>query len=106
MPGLEIPPNYSFFDLAAHQNQADQLNHLKSIKVELQPGDCVYIPAFWWFQIQTVTPRKPRASASKEEKLKFKQKVKELSVSADFWYEVHSFWLEHVFYGIENQFLS
>mmetsp|Transcript_4800 Transcript_4800/g.8230 ORF Transcript_4800/g.8230 Transcript_4800/m.8230 type:complete len:109 (-) Transcript_4800:70-396(-) len=104
---VPIPPTYSFTDLVSYKNKDDQLHLLKVMTVFLKPGDCLYIPAYWWHQIQTITPNKPKkATATEEEKLDFKKNVQQLSVSVDFWYHVHSYWLRHVFYGIENGILK
>jgi len=52
----------------------------------LKKGDCIYIPAYWWFQIQTITPNDLKKNASKEKVNKYNEKIKELSISVDFWY--------------------
>ena len=93
---------YSFKDLVSHSNSPQDLHFLKAINIILNPGDCVHIPAFWWFQIQTLTPRKPSKDALPEDKKKFMEDVKNLSVSVDFWYEVHSYQLYNIFKGIEE----
>mmetsp|Transcript_15888 Transcript_15888/g.24469 ORF Transcript_15888/g.24469 Transcript_15888/m.24469 type:complete len:135 (+) Transcript_15888:1197-1601(+) len=103
---VHIPINYSFKDLVTHRNSPQDLHFLKAINVVLNPGDCVHIPAYWWYQIQTVTPRKPRKDAPEEPKQKFMEDVRKLSVAIDFWYDVQSVQLDTIFKGIETGKLS
>jgi len=56
---VNIPINYSFKDLSLHNNKKDDLFYLKVIHIMLKPGDCVHIPAYWWYQVQTRTLKKP-----------------------------------------------
>ena len=73
--------------------------------VGLKKGDCIYIPAFYWFQIRTETVATPKKDAPKEEWIKFEEEIKELDVSVDFWYETSSVWMKQIFFGIENKML-
>ena len=51
--------------------------------VTLRPGDCMYIPAHWWFQ-----------SLSDSES--------ELTVTVQHWYESSSSWADLILYGVAN----
>jgi mannose-6-phosphate isomerase-like protein (cupin superfamily) len=48
----------------------------------MEQGDCIYIPAYWWHQIETPA-NKP-------------------TIALSYWYEVSSEWLKIVFQGLEN----
>ena len=53
--------------------------------VALDKGDCIYIPAFWWYQIE--------ASAA------------ETTLTVTHWYDIGSTWVELIFNGIEQNLL-
>ena len=101
---VHIPNNFSFRDISLQRNREQNLNYLKVMDVILKPGDCIYIPAYWWYQVQTLTPKKV-GPESGEEYDQYLEQIKKLSVTVDFWYHVHSHWLENMFYGIENKLL-
>jgi len=49
-----IPSTFSFRDIVAEQvstNDRD-LQYMKPIHVDMNPGDCLHIPSFWWYQIR------------------------------------------------------
>ena len=46
---VHIPNNFSFKDIALAKNKEQNINFLKVMDVMLKPGDCVHIPAFWWY---------------------------------------------------------
>lgn len=49
------------------KNKEQNINFLKVMDVSLKPGDCVHVPAYWWYQIQTQTPKKPGQHATEEQ---------------------------------------
>ena len=51
----------------------------------LDKGDCIYIPAYWWYQIE--------ASAA------------ETTLTVTHWYDIGSTWVELIFNGIEQNLL-
>jgi hypothetical protein len=102
---VHIPNNFSFKDIALSKNKEQNINFLKVMDVVLKPGDCVHIPAFWWYQFQTLTPKRPGQHSSEEQIKAHGEQMREMSISVDFWYNVHSYWLENMFYGIENEIL-
>ena len=105
MEDVNIPTTYSFVDLALRKNKDDEIHYLKAMHNVLKPGDCIHIPAYWWYQIQTRTPKKP-ASTHASTQQKFKEQSKPLSLSVDFWYHVPSYQLENFFDGIEKGLLK
>ena len=48
---VHIPNNFSFRDISIQRNREQNLNYLKVMDVILKPGDCIYIPAYWWYQV-------------------------------------------------------
>ena len=52
-----------------------------SYNVELEEGDCVYIPAYWWQQIDSVPER---------------------SIGVTFVYPAGSDWIKMIFHGLEE----
>ena len=48
--------------------------------VILNPGDCLYIPSYWWMQIE-----------GKDE----------MSIGVTFWYGVTSEWIKVIFHALE-----
>jgi hypothetical protein len=56
---VPIPPNYSFKDLVTAKVREEHFRFFKVLNVQLKAGDCLYIPAYWWYQTQTLTPKKP-----------------------------------------------
>ncbi len=52
--------------------------------MDLNPGDCVHIPSFYWYQILS-KPYKQKKKASKKDD--HNEKKKEISISVEFWYE-------------------
>ena len=73
--------------------------------VSMKKGDCLYIPAFYWYQIRTESIPTPKPDASAEERQEFEDQVKIPSISVDFWYEVSSIWMKQVIFGLEKQIL-
>ena len=57
-PGL---PNVSPLDLTKAQ-----LRESKIHEMTLAGGDCIYIPSYWWYQLEV--PSEARDEASKESK--------------------------------------
>jgi hypothetical protein len=47
---VHIPNNFSFKDIALMRNK-ENITSLKVMDLTLKPGDCVYVPAYWWYQI-------------------------------------------------------
>lgn len=83
------------------------MSFFKPIHVHLKPGDCLHIPAFWWYQIkaQKVGENSKKLKILKKlgketDKKVFSEEEKQLSNSIQFWYAVQSYWLDNVFYGI------
>ena len=60
---VSIPPNYSFKDLATAKVREEHYRFFKVLIVHVKAGDCIHIPAYWWYQIQTLTPKKPDVGA-------------------------------------------
>jgi len=75
------------------------------MQYDLKKGDCAYIPAYWWHAVRTATSSRPGPAAPQEDKDEFDKKVRQMSVTVDFWYEPHSVWLENIFYGLETKLL-
>ena len=46
---VHIPNNFSFKDIALSKNKEQNMNYLKVIDVVLKPGDCLHVPAYWWY---------------------------------------------------------
>ena len=83
---VSLPNEYSFEDINHLYPPPEDIQFLKPFHIDLEPGDCVYIPAFWWSQIKANYPNSPKKSASKEQHEQFKNKLKPLAISVDFWY--------------------
>lgn len=72
-PEMEQPvevslPNYhSFTDLNRAEVPREDQQYFKPFHVDNKPGDCVYIPAFWWYQIEAQYALAPKHNASKKE---------------------------------------
>jgi len=47
----------------------------------LRDGDCLYLPAYWWYQIETAPVT---------------------TIVLTYWYTVASEWLKLMFYGLEE----
>lgn len=78
-----MPTNYSpvdFFnpDYTQHEN----FRGATTFDITLGVGDCLYLPAYWWIQSETVG------------------NVQTTVIT--FWYTVASEWLKLVFYGMEE----
>jgi len=71
MEDVHIPVTFTFKDLVSHKNNPQDMHFVKALHLLLKPGDCVHIPAFWWYQIQTSTPLKPKKDGEEEDKKKF-----------------------------------
>ena len=99
---LNIPNHYTFIELVNQRVDPDHVKFLKVNNVELQPGDCVYIPMQWWFQISTHTVGRGKPK-DKEESAKWLEDREKLSVSVDFWYGKHSYFVDSVFKGVDNK---
>ena len=102
---VHISRQYSFMELDLQRIEPDHVKFLRPIKLKLSPGDCVYIPMNWWFQIRTmaVGNKRPRGQ---EAVSKFEADRRKLSVSVDFWYGIHSLFVRNVFDGIESGGIS
>ena len=72
---VHIPPQYTFKDLSESKvpDDINELNFFKPLHQDIAPGDCVHIPAYWWYQIRTKTPRSPNKNAPQFRKDKFKK---------------------------------
>ena len=46
---VPIPPNYSFKDLVTAKVREEHFRFFKVLNVQLKAGDCIYIPAYWWY---------------------------------------------------------
>lgn len=92
---VRIPLNYTFLRLdSIRQHDSTKLD---VITLDLSPGDCVYIPVKWWFQIRTLS-----SISSKTDRIPSQQsRQRELSISLDFWYEPHSVMINNFFEGVE-----
>lgn len=82
------------------------MKNLKVMHVGLKKGDCIYIPAFYWYQIRTETVRQPGKDASDEDRKAFEEGIKLLDISVDFWYEVSSYFMKEIIYGLETKQLE
>ena len=78
--GETMPKTISPFNLS-HETFKDSKVHVISLK----PGDCLYVPPYWWTQIQ-----------SSDE---------EVSIGVTFWYECSSSWLELFMKGVHSNLL-
>jgi len=87
---VSLPNEYSFLDMNHQYPPPEDFQYIKPFHLDLQPGDCVYIPGYWWFQIKANYPKNPKKSANAEQKAKFKDSLKPLSISVDFWYSIQS----------------
>ena len=56
---VSIPSSYTFKDLVTAKVREEHARFFKVMDVQLKRGDCLYIPAYWWYQTQTLTPKKP-----------------------------------------------
>eukprot|EP00347_Sterkiella_histriomuscorum_P007635 403348160 len=82
----DLPPNESEFDMFDIDKERYPDSNMAFIyPVLLQEGDCLYIPPYWWQQIES-DPNKP-------------------SIAVSYWYEVSSDWLKLVFTGIEKGYI-
>ena len=100
---VSIPSSYTFKDLVTAKVREEHARFFKVMDVQLKRGDCLYIPAYWWYQTQTLTPKKPQEP---EKLAAYEEQVKNMSISVDFWYEVHSYWLDNMMQGIQNGHLA
>jgi Cupin-like domain len=63
----------------------------------LAAGDCIYIPSYWWYQLEVPTePREANTSQSS---------VPENSLIVTYWYNSTSSWLDLVMHGVSNNIL-
>lgn len=46
---IEISKLYSLMELGKAKVNIHDQKYIKIITLDLQPGDCAYIPMFWWF---------------------------------------------------------
>ena len=80
----------------SHKDLRDYVNHKKNaeripdasvdvLTVDIAQGQCLYIPAGWWYQIE--------ASAE------------ETTLTVTHWYDIGSTWVELIFNGIEQGLL-
>ena len=102
---MQIPPNFSLIDLNTMRQNPENvrdLNFLKVMHVGLAKGDCIYIPAFYWYQIRTETLPTPKPDATEEERKAFEEGLRDLDVSVDFWYEVSSIFMKEIMFGVEK----
>jgi hypothetical protein len=56
--------------------------HAQSVIKTLEPNQCLYIPAGWWYQIET--------------------EPSDTTTVVTFWYDMASSWLQMLFEGIQN----
>ena len=78
--GGYLPPNYSPTDLF-NENFRDAKVHL----ITLQPGDCLYIPSYWWSQTLSASDK--------------------TSITVTHWYESSSSWADLIMKGITDKTL-
>jgi len=45
---VDLPHYHSFVDINRSNPPAKDHHYLKPLHIQTRPGDCVYIPAFWW----------------------------------------------------------
>jgi len=82
---LKVPKNYSSINLKnLEQNTNPLAKHLLTFTAELDQGDCLYIPSYWWQQIDS-SPEK--------------------SIGVTFWYPTSSDWMKLTFHGIEENLI-
>ena len=75
----------SHVDLTVGLHKLDQLGHHKMLNAQsivhtLYPGQCIYIPAGWWYQVE--------------------KSNEDTSTVVTFWYDMKSSWLSMLFEGI------
>ena len=78
--GEVLPPWFSPIELT-NEDFKDAKVHI----ITLLKGDCMYIPAYWWYQIEGPPD--------------------DLSLTVSYWYDVGSSWMRLIFDGIENNAL-
>lgn len=94
---VSLPNDYSFADLNRAEVPEEDHTYFKPLHVDSQPGDCVYIPAYWWHQIEARYAEAPEEGAAEEAVAEHLAALKPLSVSVDFWYKPHSYAVENLF---------
>ena len=82
VPGFEeeglpilLPNDYSFVNINHEYPAQEEWQHLQPLHADLAPGDCVYIPAYWWHQIKAEYPAGPKKTASKARKDAFAKEL-------------------------------
>jgi hypothetical protein len=61
---VSLPNDYSFVDINHAYPPKEDFQFIKPFHIDLNPGDCVYIPAYWWHQIKANYPRNPKKTAT------------------------------------------
>lgn len=78
-----IPENYSPVDFKNPDMRMFQdFQHATKYNVKLSAGDCIYLPPYWWYQMET--------AGSIE------------AIAVMHYYQISSSWLRAVFNGIER----
>ena len=49
---VTIPNFHSFVDVNHAYPPPEDIQYLKPLHIDTKPGDCVYIPSYWWHQIE------------------------------------------------------
>lgn len=83
--GEPMPPNYSHLDIT------EGLEGTRVHMMTLSKGDCVFVPSFWWYQVEV-----PKTE---------KGKKKRHALIVKYEYDVSSTWIDLVMYGINNGIL-
>ncbi len=69
-------------NISPHNLNSAKFTDAKVHQVHLGPGDCMYVPNYWWVQV----------SSSETE----------LTVGVTHWYEVSSTWVDLIMKGIRS----
>jgi hypothetical protein len=81
--------NYIALNLVHQPDPKDAISAdtLKPVHMNLKPGDCVHIPAYWWYQI-SVEPVMPEIEAEEGEEVPaVDPAIASIpGLSVDFWY--------------------
>lgn len=70
---VSIPHHHSFVDMNHSYPPPSDIQYLKPIHIDMKPGDCVYVPVYWWHQIEALYAKALPKNASEEEKEQYKE---------------------------------
>jgi hypothetical protein len=77
--GDDCPNNASPIDLS------QGISHTRVHSVALDKGDCVYVPPFWWYQVETP-----------------EQETNQINAIVKYTYVESTTWVDMLMYGMEN----